>query len=155
MRPCELNDIANLSTAGQGTMSRAGLGGRSVDTSPVQGRATQVPALLDLQGSPAMPCYALLCPASAKSLSEKRREHVRERDRVSWLNPVSHTSSSEDVHTAQGTNAFTALSKESELGTCFLKQENVEQRGLQLDKKFRKKASIIVDRVVHTQLQVW
>ena len=83
MRPCELNDIANLSTAGQGTMSRAGLGGRSVDTSPVQGRATQVPALLGLQGNPAMPCYALLCPASAKSLSEKSREHVRERDRVS------------------------------------------------------------------------
>ena len=74
MRPCELNDIANLSTAGQGTMSRAGLGGRSVDTSPVQGRATQVPALLGLQGRPAMPCYALLCPASAKSLSEKSRE---------------------------------------------------------------------------------
>ena len=101
MRPCELNDIANLSTAGQGTMSRAGLGGRSVDTSPVQGRATQVPALLGMQGSPAMPCYVLLCPASAKSLSEKRREHVRERDRVSWLNPLSHTSSSEDVHRAQ------------------------------------------------------
>ena len=47
------------------------------------------------------PCYALLCPASAKSLSEKSREHVREQDRVSWLNPVSHTSSSEDVHRAQ------------------------------------------------------
>ena len=47
------------------------------------------------------PCYALLCPASAESLSEKSREHVRERDRVSWLNPVSHTSSSEDVHRAQ------------------------------------------------------
>ena len=71
-------------------------------------------------------CYALLCPASAKSLSEKSREHVRERDRVSWLNPLSHTSSPEDVHTAQGTNALTALSKESEFGTSFSKQENVE-----------------------------
>ena len=42
------------------------------------------------------------------------------------------------MHTAQGTNALTALSKESELGTCFSKQENVEQQGLQLDSKSRK-----------------
>ena len=78
MRPCELNDIANLSTAGQGTMSRAGLGGRSVDTSPVQGRATQVPALLDVQGSPAMSCYALqvqkVCLKRATNMWESATE---------------------------------------------------------------------------------
>ena len=143
MRPCELNDIANLSTAGQGTMSRAGLGGRSVDTSPVQGRATQVPALLDLQGSPSMPCYALLCPAMPCKCKKFVWKEARTCERARPSKLIKSSFTHELLRRcAHCTNAFTALSKESELGTSFSKGENVEQQGLQLDWKLRKKKYI-------------
>ena len=102
------------------------------------------------------PCYALLCPAMPCKCKNFVWKEARTCERARPSKLIKSSFTHELLRRcAHCTNAFTALSKESELGTSFSKQENVEQQGLQLDWKLRKKALVIADQVVHTQLQVW